>query len=620
MPSYTVTDPQSGHKVTLTGDSPPTEQELNDIFSSLSAKAQPQYQDPNSDIPQVDSAGTPLPLPPTSPAEFDARKAAVNEPTLFDKVKGMGEAALTLGTGATTGTLGNMAGAIHGIGKSMLNGTFGTQAGADAAQQEAESTGANLTYSPKTEVGQQYLQNIGDVTAPLAGLAPMTQELGIIGQSAKSAAPIAEAALRNEASLFKAAIPKEKLDIINKLRSGDTDNSLAPLELKIENPSLKDAQGKLLPEAYKVVDDPVAKETIKQGFNDGIVQAVKTTDNHNAKKMLDMLNVSEQGKKNSVYGSANRPTDVIGDSIAQNIQFVKTTNKLAGKEIDKSAKALEGQIVDVSAPVDTFVSDLADKVGVRIARDQSGKIRPIFKGSDIEGEMYKPEQRLISMIVDRMGSTKSPDAYDVHRMKRAIDQTVTYGKSNSKALWPAVENSVKGLRNGLDETLDTNFESYNLANKKYSDTIQALNSVQDAVGRKIDLFGEGADKQLGISMRGLLSNNKSRQALTGSVKQIQETSKAYGNKAPDDIMAQITFANELDNMFGPAAKSSLAGEQSAGTKAALRDLSQAHGIYDLAARGVQTAADKARGVNQEAAYKSMRELLIKQARKKAEQE
>ena len=35
MPSYTVTDPQSGRKVTLTGDSPPTEQELEEVFSSI---------------------------------------------------------------------------------------------------------------------------------------------------------------------------------------------------------------------------------------------------------------------------------------------------------------------------------------------------------------------------------------------------------------------------------------------------------------------------------------------------------------------------------------------------------------------------------------------------------
>lgn len=35
MPKYTVTDPQTGRKVTLTGDSPPTDQELEEIFASL---------------------------------------------------------------------------------------------------------------------------------------------------------------------------------------------------------------------------------------------------------------------------------------------------------------------------------------------------------------------------------------------------------------------------------------------------------------------------------------------------------------------------------------------------------------------------------------------------------
>lgn len=39
MPNYTVTDPDSGRTVTLQGDSPPTEQELNEVFSTLSQSA-----------------------------------------------------------------------------------------------------------------------------------------------------------------------------------------------------------------------------------------------------------------------------------------------------------------------------------------------------------------------------------------------------------------------------------------------------------------------------------------------------------------------------------------------------------------------------------------------------
>jgi len=608
MPSYIVTNPQTGQKLKLTGDAPPSDQELDDIFSSMPQPANAGNFGTNGsaeDIPQ------PM-APPASPAEFDARKAAVNEPTLFDKVKGAGEAALTLGTGATTGLMGNIAGAISGIGKSMLSGTYGTQEGADAAQQEAMSTGANLTYEPRTQVGKDIVGYIGEKTAGLEAVAPFTRELSIIGQGAKSAIPKVN-------TLINPAMSDSKINTIYKLRSGDTENTLAPLDLKIEKPNLKDAKGNLLPEAFKIVDDDLAKEAIKQGFEDGLVQAVKTTDDYNVGKMLDMLNVSQKGKKNTVWGNTNRPTDVIGDSFAQNLSFIKSLNKKAGEEIDSAARSLSGKSVDVAEPVNNFINTLSDKMKVNIVVDESGKIRPDFRGSDIEGKMYAPEQRLINNIVERMGNTKAPDAYDVHRLKRAIDQTVTYGKTNSKSMWPDAERAVKSLRNNLDGVLDSNFESYNKANTKYADTVQALDSFQNVAGKKIDLFGEGAEKQIGTTMRGLLSNIKSRQELTNSIKNIHEVSNKYGNPAKDDPMALITFANELDNMFGPAAKSSLAGEQSIGTKAALRNVANSRSITELGIGGVQAVADKMRGVNQDAAYKSMRDLLARQKQRKAEE-
>jgi len=73
MPKYTVTDPQTGRKVTLTGDSPPTDQELEDIFSSLPApkqidqQAQPQKDQYEGDKLQIlnpfgENIQTPIPL------------------------------------------------------------------------------------------------------------------------------------------------------------------------------------------------------------------------------------------------------------------------------------------------------------------------------------------------------------------------------------------------------------------------------------------------------------------------------------------------------------------------------------------------------------------------------
>lgn len=42
MPTYLVTDQQSGRKVRLTGDSPPSEQELQEVFASIGSQTQPE--------------------------------------------------------------------------------------------------------------------------------------------------------------------------------------------------------------------------------------------------------------------------------------------------------------------------------------------------------------------------------------------------------------------------------------------------------------------------------------------------------------------------------------------------------------------------------------------------
>ena len=56
------------------------------------------------------------------------------EPTIGEEVVGAGETALTLGTGATTGAVGFIGGALKGLAEQILSGEFGTPEAADAAR------------------------------------------------------------------------------------------------------------------------------------------------------------------------------------------------------------------------------------------------------------------------------------------------------------------------------------------------------------------------------------------------------------------------------------------------------------------------------------------------------
>lgn len=111
--------------------------------------------------------------------------------TIAESAKGAGEALLTGVTGATTGALGFAGGALGGIGQELVSGQFGTPEAARRIEQSAATGAERLTYAPRTEAGQEYVQTIGEVAAPLVALTPASAELAAITQAARGVAPIA---------------------------------------------------------------------------------------------------------------------------------------------------------------------------------------------------------------------------------------------------------------------------------------------------------------------------------------------------------------------------------------------------------------------------------------------
>ncbi|MCY1389105.1 hypothetical protein D9M71_38950 [compost metagenome] len=118
---------------------------------------------------------------------------AAEKPGISEAAQGAGEAALTLGTGATSGAIGMIGGTLKGLAEQILSGQFGTPQAADLVQQEAMKGAEALTYAPRTQSGQEIVQGVAEVAEPLAAIAPMTAELQAIGSAAKIA-PAARAA------------------------------------------------------------------------------------------------------------------------------------------------------------------------------------------------------------------------------------------------------------------------------------------------------------------------------------------------------------------------------------------------------------------------------------------
>jgi len=523
-----------------------------------------------------------------------------------------------------SGLAGTIGGGIAGAVSAPFVGSERASDIVTSTKKAAQEFGA-----PETKRGEAALKTVGDIMEagidiarfPISGLAGLAELL--TGQGPERAAqtvesvqnegvgktagnrafeetgsPLFAAVAETTPELIGSIIPISKIvkdrsalqqKIADQITSGSTDKSLANF---------------IVDGAGRVKNDRVARESIKQGFDQGVIAAVKGSGPTDKSKMSKMVDISKKGKENALFAMKNRPSDVAGNSLLERVNFIKRVNRDAGKEIDTVAKNLKGQRVDFEQPISNFMENL-DELGVRL----DDRLRPNFKGSDIEG-LVGP-QSAIANIVKRLASGRKgvpPDAFELHRMKRFIDEIVTYGKSG-EGLKGKTERILKQLRADLDGALDSNFPKYNDVNTRYSDTVGALDALQDVAGRKMDLFGPNADKATGTLLRRMMSNAQSRVNLVDAVDGLEAISKKYGSEFTDDISTQMLFADELDNVFGPVARTSLASEVGKGVKQGAEAVTGQRTAVGAALEAGSAVVEKIRGINQENAFKAITELL-----------
>jgi len=352
----------------------------------------------------------------------------------------------------------------------------------------------------------------------------------------------------------------------------------------------------------KVVNDTVAKEAVKQGIDEGTVATIKGSSATDKLKMNKMLDILEEGKVDPKFAATNRPSDIVGDSVLERFTIVNKANQASAKQLNTVAKGLKGQTVDPTEAVQSFMSKL-DDLGITFKKGKA-----IYSGSQIEG-LTEP-QKIIDTIVKRMNNV-SDDAYEIHNLKKFIDEQVTYGKT-SGGLAGRTEGILKGLRNNLDKILDKTFKKYNAVNTTYATTRNAIDDFITSAGTKFDPNLPNANARVGTLMRRILSNAQSRTNVLNAMQSLQEVAEANGGKFTDDVITQTVFVNDLERLFGTQAPTSLAGEVSKGVQKGIGwagKLKSAGGIVDLVGQAGASGIDKLRNVNMEGLSQATRNLL-----------
>ena len=208
MPTYQITDNQTGKKYKITGDRPPTQQEAAKLVASLKSKNEMQSSAPKEqapvfpEIPNINGI-----QPSQAPVKRDEDRS------VGEMIQGAGEAALTTLTGATGGAAGMLGGTVEGIGKAIAEGKFGTQEGAREAQETAMRRAGQLTYMPRTGAGQDFVETIGKATEALPIIPIIAPEAAAI-RSGLQAARVSGPAMANKVrSKIKNVIARERPEV-----------------------------------------------------------------------------------------------------------------------------------------------------------------------------------------------------------------------------------------------------------------------------------------------------------------------------------------------------------------------------------------------------------------------
>lgn len=436
-----------------------------------------------------------------------------------------------------------------------------------------------------------------------------------ISRTVEAVTPVVEAGKEIAKGIFEFQTPT-KQRIAKVIEEGSTDIETARFKLEPGKEGVADVPRTKIQEFLdiggpKVKTDKVAVEAINQGFDEGVVAVIKGANPVDKTAMFKMVDIMEKGKKNALFAKKNRPSDVAGDTLMERFQSVFDANKTAGGELDGVANALKNQKVDFDPAINTFIDDL-DSIGVTLTND----LKPIFSGSIIEG--ITGAEKVITQTINRMKNIKSPDGKKLHDFKKFIDEHVTFGK-RTEGLSGRTENVLKKLRRNIDGILDNQFPEYDRVNTVFSETIGAIDSLQDAAGKKMNLTGPNAQKAVGTLLRRLMGNPQSRINLTDAMDEIETAAFKHGaGKLPKlpgespgraDLMTQVLFVDELDSVFGPVASTGLQAEVGKAVKRGVQAVATKSGAIDIGIEAAGKVAERARGINQAGAFKSIKELL-----------
>ena len=462
---------------------------------------------------------------------------------------GVGENIASLASSMALQPVAGVAGAIQSINPWADEGS-----GAEAVQAVQD-----LAYQPRSEAGQDIQQGLGEAFGAAGELVSenITQPLGIDDLGGKTleatGSPLLATVVDIMPELATEVLPATAIGgkiiksgrtvrrkLADRIRQGDVNTGTIAKTL--------DAQGELVknPNMKRAIDLMGKDEA---AYNTAInFEKMNSQTKRQVNKMLDIINDNKLSG-DPVKIMENRPANVVGQSLAKRINELDKVKKDASKSIGRIINGDKGSVrVGISQARDDFI-DALDQADVDV-NVKDGRISTDYTNTltNVEDVISKKKlDNILNRINDGTISAK-----EAHNMKRQLREMVSYdpAKPGAVRVSKEIENAVKDLSTALGNSVSDSIPAYAKANQVFSESIEALQKADRALGNKLMIGDKLAEPKLGAMAKRIGTNLASKEDVFDLIDSVDDALAKRGiTKYNDDIRRQVAVLADLEKIF-----------------------------------------------------------------------
>jgi hypothetical protein len=510
-------------------------------------------------------------------------------------------------------------------------GLAGLAAGAvsgspETAARVVEDVRRDTTYSPRSEAGQEYLQNVGEVLAPVGeAITGLSETLGDTAMEWTGSPELAAAAY---------SIPTAVLEMMG-VKGARVGRKFAEKDLRtaqktmLSDPTLKTHEAVAdvkISAGGQVVEAPEGVKLLDSGLNRSDTSLIVHSSPETKRNMKKMTEAYSQAIANKKAAALKSPSDMMGASLQRRLGFAAKRREMLGKDLDELVKGGVGRqqidVADVIGPFNEMIGELTPPGAKKIKPKMTPKGRVYlpknwYKGTALDAQGMGPARRLVQDAYKLYGNLTEFGVTDVksaHALKKSLDELIDQAKLGESSTRGQSMRKAISMRAAINDKLST-VEGYGKINGELSQLIDAMRPFDDAKGTAKSWGEAGVRSRLG-KMAESLADPQAGAELQRGLAALDGYIAKSGKGMGDDVIGMATFKRLLDDNLntvpGRVDSSGQMSEAAAGlaTSAAVNNVfGAAHDVGRMVKLGMRKGeAEKVAAQNQKA-LRAIKEAL-----------